>query len=100
MLYQLVADIKSPTEAEHILTQVFSDVELSTLAKRIAVAYWLTNKRSYENIRQNLKVSSATIADIQQDLKKLGWKQALTKITADEWASKWEKRIRSFWKKE
>lgn len=99
MLYQLIIDIKTPHEAETILGQILSDIELSTLAKRIAVAYWLTNERSYVNIRENLKVSSATVANVQQELKSPGWKMAIQKIMAEEWASKWEKRIKGFWSK-
>ena len=94
VLFQLIADIKSPQEAEIVLKDLLSDVELTTVAKRISVAYWLSNNRSYTNIKDNLKVSSASISDIQRDLKKPGWKLVLAKITADEWATAWEQRIK------
>ncbi len=95
MLFQLVADLKTPQEVEGVLKDILSDTELTTVAKRLAVAYWLTKGRSYSNIKDNLKVSSASISDIQQGIKKPGWKLALQKVTADEWATLWEQRIKS-----
>jgi uncharacterized protein YerC len=95
-LFQMVADIKTPQEAESVLNNLLSETELTTVIKRLAVGYWLTKKRSYEVIRDNLKVSSATIATIQQDLKQPGWQLAIKKILAEEWATKWEERIKKF----
>lgn len=98
-LWQLLADIKSPQEAEVLIGGLLSVTELTTLAKRLAVAYWLSKKRSYENIKVNLKVSSATVADVQKQLKRPGWKLAIQKVTADEWANVWEQKIKGFLKK-
>ncbi len=92
-LYQLITDIRNPKEAELIFTHILSKTEMTTVIKRLAVAYWLTKKRSYEVIKDNLKVSSATIASIQQDLKKPGWQAAIRKVLAEEWATKWEEKI-------
>lgn len=94
MLFQLFADLKTPQEAEGVLKDLLSDTELTTVAKRLAVAYWLSKGRSYTNIKDNLKVSSASISDIQQAIKKSGWKLALQKVTADEWATQWEQKIK------
>jgi uncharacterized protein YerC len=93
--YQMIADIKTPAEAEHIFNNMLSETELTTVIKRLAVGYWLTKKRSYEVIKSNLKVSSATIATIQQDLKKPGWQLAIKKVLAEEWATKWEGKIKN-----
>src|SRR3989339_731370 len=90
MLWQLITDLKNPKEVELVWSDLLSKTELTTVAKRLAVAYWLSKKRSYENIKQNLKVSSATVAEVQRNLKKPGWKLAMQKITADEWANVWE----------
>ena len=98
-LYQLIIDIKNPEDAEKALKALLSETELTTVAKRVAVAYWLSKKRSYENIKENLKVSSATIADVQQNLKSPGWKMVLQKIMAEEWATLWEARIKSIFRK-
>ena len=94
MLFQLFADLKTPQEVEAVLTDILSNVELTAVAKRLAVAYWLVNGRSYNNIKDNLKVSSASISDIQQGIKGPGWKLALAKVTADEWATQWEQKIK------
>ena len=99
MWYQLVADIKTPEEAEKIFGDLFSGTELSAITKRLAVGYWLLKKRSYENIKENLKVSSATIASVQHKLGGEGWKKAFFRVTADEWANVWEQKIRKFLKK-
>lgn len=90
---QMVADIKSPEEARTIFEDLFSETEMEALVKRLAVGYWLTKKRSYEVIKQNLKVSSATIATVASGLIRPGWKMALQKILAEEWATKWEAKI-------
>jgi len=75
------------------LTDFFDEDELEKYIKRISIAYWLKKSRSYENIRRNLKVSSATIASVQTVSEKPGIKLALKKIEAEEWASQWAKRI-------
>lgn len=95
MWFQLVVDVKTVEEAEMVMKSLLSDTEQMAIVKRLAVAYWLSNKRSYGNIRDNLKVSSATIAAVGQVLDQPGWKQALKKVTADEWAAKWESKIKS-----
>ena len=99
MLFQLVADVKTAQEAEEVLKNLLSETELATVVKRLAVAYWLTRGRSYGNIKENLKVSSATIADVQQNLKRPGWKLAVKKVMADEWATVWEERIKKIIKR-
>lgn len=96
---QLVADLGSFEEADTFLKDFFNASEYETFAKRIAVAYWLKKGRSYANIKENLKVSSATIATIQTLLAKPGFKLALKKIEVEEWASVWAERIKKFAKK-
>ncbi len=97
--FQLVVDLKSVDEVQLIFKDLLSPAELTSITKRLAVAYWLIKGRSYGNIKDNLKVSSATIADIHPRLKKPGFKLALQKITADEWATLWEQRIRHVFKR-
>lgn len=99
MWYQLVVDIKSREEAAQVLGSLLSETEMVAITKRLAVGYWLEKKRSYENIKENLRVSSATIAAIQQESKKAGWKLAMQKVMADEWASKMEDKIKSLFRK-
>jgi uncharacterized protein YerC len=91
--FQMIADLKNAKEAEKVFQNLLSETELITVIKRLAVGYWLTNKRSYEVIKNTLKVSSATIATIHADLNKPGWQTAIKKIMAEEWATKWEAKI-------
>ncbi len=67
--------------------------EYESLSKRLAIAYWLKKGRSYSNIKQNLKVSSATIANVQSMMDKPGFKLAIKNIEAEEWANVWSKRF-------
>lgn len=94
-LHQAVADLKTPKNIEGFFRAFLSRAEHQTLAKRVAVAYWLDKGRGYNNIRANLKVSSATIAGIQGVLKESkGARLAINQIKADEWANVWSERIR------
>ncbi|BCX14483.1 MAG: hypothetical protein KatS3mg088_166 [Patescibacteria group bacterium] len=91
---QVIADIKNQDEALLFLKDFFVDSEIEAFAKRLAVGYWLKKGRSYKNIKDNLKVSSATIADISFIYKNKGFDLALKKIEADEWAEIWSEKIR------
>jgi uncharacterized protein YerC len=93
---QLISDISKPQEAEIFLKDFFTGLEHDIFSKRLAVAYWLKNKRTYSNIKQNLKVSTATISAIRKMMQKEGFKLALKKVDADEWAEKWSKRLEKF----
>lgn len=96
-LYQTVADLRKLEEVEEFLNSFLSKAERLALAKRIAVAYWLDKGRGYSNIRENLKVSSATIADMQTRLKNSkGIEMTLQKIKAEEWANQWATKIKKF----
>jgi uncharacterized protein YerC len=98
-LEQLVADLKTPEDVAIFFKDFFNDSEVETFAKRLAVAYWLRKDRSYENIKQNLKVSSATIASVQSSMKKPGFLLALKRVEAEEWANQWAEKIQKFIKK-
>ena len=96
---QLLTDLKTPEEAHTFISDFFSDTELILLTKRLAISYWLAKKRNYENIKMNLKVSSATIAAVSEMLTRPGFKLAIKKIEAEEWANKWAERIKNIVKK-
>lgn len=98
ILYQLIADIKNPKEAKDFITDLFSKTEALSLVKRLMVAYYLEHDRSYENIKENLKVSSATIASIDHKRKGPGYQLALKKIEAEKWAQEWAEKIRKLFK--
>lgn len=94
MFVQTIVDLKSPEDAKIFLNHFFTETEVDMFAKRLAVGYWLKKERSYANIKDNLKVSSATIASIQDMLKKQGFKKAIKNLEADEWANQWTARIK------
>lgn len=94
ILSQTVADIKTIEEAQVFFKDFLTESEYETFAKRLAVAYWLKKGRSYTNIKTNLKVSSATIASVADNLNSRGIQLALKKVEADEWANVWSQRIK------
>lgn len=93
---QTFADIKNLNEGEIFLNNFFTKAEVETFSKRLAIAYWLKKGRSYSNIKTNLKVSSATIADISSLLNNPGFSLAIKKIEAEEWANQWADKIKKF----
>lgn len=95
-LAQILADIKDFSEMDMFLSDFLTDAEHEAFAKRIAVAYWLKKERSYDNIMENLKVSSATIAQAQEKMQTPGFKLALKILEAEEWANQWAKKIKGF----
>lgn len=92
-LYQVLADLNSPQEVESFLDSVLTPTEQTAVAKRLAIAWHLKNNRSYDEIMQIVKVSSATIASVQKMLESESFKLALKKIEADIWAEKTSKKI-------
>lgn len=90
---QTISDLKGTREVETFFKDFLTDSEIDTYAKRLAVAYWLKKGRSYTNIKENLKVSSATIASVQEMMDKPGFKLALKKMEAEEWANVWADKI-------
>ncbi|KKQ96850.1 hypothetical protein A2129_02115 [Candidatus Woesebacteria bacterium GWC1_42_13] len=93
---QTISDLKDINEMTTFLDDFFNQTELETFIKRLAIAYWLKKGRSWENIKQNLKVSSATIATVQTQMEKPGFALALKKLEAEEWASLWAEKIKKF----
>ena len=93
---QAIIDLKDRNELSIFLNDFFTDSELEAFSKRLAIAYWLKKGRSYSNIKENLKVSSATIASVQSQMGEKGLKLALEKIEAEEWANQWAEKIKKF----
>lgn len=94
LLYQILADIHSKKEVETFLKEALTKTELEIFAKRMGAAYYLDKGRSYSNIKANLKLSSATISAVSEQMKKgRGFEIALSKIRAEEWANEWAKKI-------
>lgn len=99
ILYQAIADLKNPKEVKVFLKDFLSETEGIALAKRLAVVIFLDKKRPYENIKQTLKISSATIASFYKRFPNEGVQLVLQKVKAEQWADKWAKRVDGVWKK-
>lgn len=94
-LYQVLADIKQPQALERFFTGILSPTERMALAKRLAIAVYLNKGKSYDFIKNNLRVSSATIATVQglMERRNDGLNLALSAIEADEWAGELTRKI-------
>lgn len=94
MLPQLLADLRNPTDTKTFLNSFLSEKELEVFSKRLAIIYWLKKGRSYHTIKNEIKVSSATIASIQDTLHRPGIELAVKILEANEWASKLSDRLK------
>lgn len=92
--FQTLEDIKTKEDFKSFFSDFLTPKELEIFSKRLAIAYWLKKGRNYENIKTNLKVSSATIATVEKQLKSDGFKLALQKMEADDWANIWSEKIK------
>lgn len=94
LLPRLLTDIHSEKEMEVFLTDFLSKKEMEVFSKRIAIIYWLKRKRSYKEMKDQIKVSSATIASMQDIVQKPGIEIAWKVLEANEWAEKISNRIK------
>lgn len=90
---QAVADINDLKKADKIFADFMSENEMEVFTKRLAIAYWLKKGRSYANIKENLKVSSATIASVQGMMERPGFVELLKLVEAEEFANLWSEKI-------
>lgn len=93
ILYQVIADAKNEIDVEITLKALMSENELSAIAKRLAIAVFLDKRQSYDHIKDVLKVSTATIASVAENMNNRGIQQALTRVKAEEWADVWSIRL-------
>lgn len=99
ILYQAIADLGNAQEVKTFFNDFLSETEQLALAKRLAIVLYLDKDRSYENIKDNLKVSSATIANTYKDIAKPGYQLALQKVKAEQWAENWSRKINNLIKR-
>ena len=92
--FQTLEDIKTKRDFEIFFSDFFTPKELEIFSKRLAVAYWLKKGRNYENIKNNLKVSTRTISEVKKLMDTPGIKLALKKMEAEEWANVWSEKIK------
>lgn len=92
--FQTLEDIKTKEGFKIFCKDFFNDKELEIYTKRLAIAYWLKKKRSIQNIKTNLHVSDMEIKLVEKQLNTKGFKLALQKIEAEEWANKWSEKFK------
>ncbi len=93
MLNQVLADARKDDEVKVLLQDLLTDSERLAMSKRLAIALYLDKGRSYENIKKNLRVSSATIAGVAEQMGNPGMQMAINKIKAEQWAEEWSKKL-------
>jgi uncharacterized protein YerC len=93
LLYQTVADIRDPEEAKDFLESFLAKTELEMASRRLGIIYFLDKERTYDYIKNNLAVSSTTVSAMAERMESKGAQTALEKIRAEEWATKWAKKI-------
>lgn len=93
IFYQLLVDAQSIDEVKTLLHDLLTETERQVLTKRLAIAIFLDKGRSYEHIKNMLKVSSATIASVNEKMGDPGIQLALRKVKADKWADEWSDKI-------
>lgn len=95
IFFQTIADLKDAKQTESFLKDFLTKTELTTLAKRLMIANFLEIGKSYEYIKNNVKVSSATIANVDKMMStgSKGFTIALKNIAAEEWADKTAQKV-------
>lgn len=85
--FQVVGDLRDPQESHTFLTDFLTDSEQLTFAKRLAIAIELEAGKSYDAIRKQYGVSSATISTVAELMRTAGMKLALKKIANEKWST-------------
>lgn len=93
MMIGVLAEIKSPLQMNEVLADLLTEAEKTAVMKRLAIAIYLDKGRNYEDIKNNLKVSSATIASVAEALGNPGFQEMIRRIKAEEWATEWTGKI-------
>jgi uncharacterized protein YerC len=93
MMYGILAELKTPEEIKMVMNDVLTEGERVAILKRLGIAMYLDKGRSYEDIKNNIKESSSTIASVAENLGNSGWQEMIRRIKAEEWASEWSNRI-------
>lgn len=93
MLLRVMTEIKTEEEMELVVKNLLTEGEWSAVVKRLGIALYLDKGRSYEDIKNNIMVSSATIASVAESLGESGWQEMIRRIKAEDWAESWSKKI-------
>lgn len=97
--YQLIGDMNSQADSQVFLSDFLTESEIKAFAKRLAIAVELESGKSYERIRAQYAVSTATISVVSEMMSKPGMILALKKIKTDHWADNMSDKIIKFFQK-
>lgn len=89
----ILAETDNPEKIKMILSELLTETERLAVLKRLGIAIYLDKSRSYEDIKNNIKVSSATIASVAERFGDEGWQEIIKMIKAEEWSSEWSEKI-------
>lgn len=93
MMYGILAELETPEEVKKVMSDLLTEGERMAILKRLGIAVYLDKGRSYEDIKNNIKVSSATIASVAENSGNAGWQEMVKRIKAEEWAEEWTSKI-------
>lgn len=93
MMYGILAELDTPEDVKMVMNDVLTEGERMAILKRLGIAVYLDKGRSYEDVKNNIKVSSATIASVAENLGNSGWQEMIKRIKAEAWASEWTNKI-------
>lgn len=93
MLVGSLCEIDDPKTMEVVLSDLLTETERVAMMKRLGIALYLDKGRSYDNIKNNLMVSSATIATVAENMGNRGFGLMVKMIKAEEWAEAWTNKI-------
>ena len=93
MLIGTLSEIKSTELMNEVLNDLRTKTEKMAVMKRLGIAIYLDKGRAYEDIKNNLKVSSATIASVAENMGQPGFGELIRRIKAEQWAEEWTERI-------
>jgi uncharacterized protein YerC len=95
MFMGVLAEVDNAETMEKMLDDLLTETEKVAITKRLGIAIYLDKGRSYEDIKNNLKVSSATIATVADRMGNPGIGEVIKRIKAEEWANDWTDKITS-----
>lgn len=92
----VLTDIRKMDKMADFLVRFLSQSELLVLSKRMGILKRLYSNYSYEEIQNELKVSSATISSMAEIKDELAVDEAIEKIAVHDWAEKIAFKIKKF----
>jgi len=94
----LLSDLQHPDECQIFFESFLTKTEQNVFTKRLGIIWMLHQKKSYEEIKKKLKVSSATISSVARQMDEEGSKIIVNKLRVDDWAENWAKKIMGFFR--